>query len=230
MFHNRHPAHHTIVEAHPQVLQHMRDTGVYDWPGVRILEGRWQDFFTSDKLGDVIEDSPSGFSAIFMDTFAEGYEGGFAKSGADQNSRISSRLCQTSWTQTEVFSPSGTVWAQPVCQAMTRLTRPNYLRCRVQSRRAAHGRRGIISVMARRAHTGQSTGGGMEGHQETILGSPGVQVTYSSFHVDPIKIPSPPRQRSMRSSSTPALCQRYLRGGSTSALFIQHLPCSTACI
>lgn len=75
LFQARNPVKHTIVEAHPQVLQHMRDTGVYDWPGVRVLEGRWQDFFSPDKLGDVISENPDGFSAIFMDTFAEGYEG-----------------------------------------------------------------------------------------------------------------------------------------------------------
>lgn len=77
LFQARKPVHHTIVEAHPQVLQHMRDTGVYDWPGVRVLEGRWQDWFTPEKLGDVLAATPdaSGFTAIFMDTFAEGYEG-----------------------------------------------------------------------------------------------------------------------------------------------------------
>lgn len=57
----------------------MRAQGVYDWPGVRILEGRWQDFFLDpEKIGDVIGGTPdsSGFTAVFMDTFAEGYEGG----------------------------------------------------------------------------------------------------------------------------------------------------------
>lgn len=71
-------AHHTIIEAHPQVLEHMRDEGVYDWPGVRILEGRWQDFLLDqEKVGEVIAQTPGGmgFGAIFMDTFAEGYEG-----------------------------------------------------------------------------------------------------------------------------------------------------------
>lgn len=51
---------------------------MYDWPGVRVLEGRWQDWFTDpEKLGEVISGTPdaSGFSAVFMDTFAEGYEG-----------------------------------------------------------------------------------------------------------------------------------------------------------
>jgi len=72
------PIHHTIIEAHPQVLQHMRDQGVYDWPGVRILEGRWQDFLLDpEKIGEVLGGTPdsAGFDAIFVDTFAEGYEG-----------------------------------------------------------------------------------------------------------------------------------------------------------
>ena len=57
----------------------MKNQGVYDWPNVRVLEGRWQDWFIGEKLGEVLEGTPdgSGFSAIFMDTFAEGYEGGF---------------------------------------------------------------------------------------------------------------------------------------------------------
>jgi protein arginine N-methyltransferase 2 len=68
-------AHHTIIEAHPQVLAYMREKGVDKLPGVRILEGRWQDFFP-DKLGEVLEGTEEGgFDAVFMDTFAEGYEG-----------------------------------------------------------------------------------------------------------------------------------------------------------
>ena len=72
------PVHHTIIEAHPQVLEHMRNQGVDKLPGVRILEGRWQDWLLDpEKLGQVLEGTPdsSGFDAIFVDTFAEGYEG-----------------------------------------------------------------------------------------------------------------------------------------------------------
>lgn len=54
----------------------MKETGVYDWPNVRVLEGRWQDWVQDgDKMGEVLEISDGGFDAIFVDTFAEGYEG-----------------------------------------------------------------------------------------------------------------------------------------------------------
>ncbi|EIW73191.1 hypothetical protein TREMEDRAFT_73009 [Tremella mesenterica DSM 1558] len=71
------PRHHTIIEAHPQVLAHMREQGVYQWPNVRVLEGRWQDWLLDlEKLGETLAGTPSGmgFGAVFMDTFAEGYE------------------------------------------------------------------------------------------------------------------------------------------------------------
>lgn len=45
-----------------------------------ILEGRWQDWLLDgEKLGEVIAGTPDavGFDAIFVDTFAEGYEGEF---------------------------------------------------------------------------------------------------------------------------------------------------------
>ncbi len=69
------PLHHVIIEAHPQVLAYMKSKGVYEWPGVTVLEGRWQDF-TGERLGELIAASGGmGFDAIFVDTFAEGYEG-----------------------------------------------------------------------------------------------------------------------------------------------------------
>jgi len=71
------PIHHTIIEAHPQVLAHLREQGVDKWPGVRILEGRWQDVLSPENIGGVLEGTPdsAGFDAVFVDTFAEGYEG-----------------------------------------------------------------------------------------------------------------------------------------------------------
>lgn len=69
------PRRHIIMEAHPDVLQHMRKQGVYDWPNVHILEGRWQDWLQGEKISEVIELSDGGFDSIFVDTFAEGYEG-----------------------------------------------------------------------------------------------------------------------------------------------------------
>ena len=63
----------------------MREKGVHLWPGVRILEGRWQDWLLDpEKLGEVLSGTPDGmgFDAVFVDTFAEGYEG---KSGTSQS-------------------------------------------------------------------------------------------------------------------------------------------------
>ncbi|ORX41283.1 S-adenosyl-L-methionine-dependent methyltransferase [Kockovaella imperatae] len=68
------PRLHIIVEAHSDVLAHMKATGVYDWPNVKVLEGRWQDHLIGKNLKRVLELSADGFDAIFMDTFAEGYE------------------------------------------------------------------------------------------------------------------------------------------------------------
>jgi protein arginine N-methyltransferase 2 len=51
---------------------------VHEWPGVRILEGRWQDWLLDpEKVGEVLAGTPegSGFKAVFIDTFAEGYDG-----------------------------------------------------------------------------------------------------------------------------------------------------------
>ncbi|OXB39694.1 arginine N-methyltransferase 2 [Cryptococcus neoformans] len=71
------PSHHTIIEAHPQVLEYIHKKGVHLLPNVRILEGRWQDWLLDGgKVGDVLSGTPdgTGFDAIFVDTFAEGYE------------------------------------------------------------------------------------------------------------------------------------------------------------
>ena len=55
---------HTIIEAHPDVLAHMRATGWYEKPNVRILEGRWQD----------VMDQLETYDGIFFDTFGEYYD------------------------------------------------------------------------------------------------------------------------------------------------------------
>lgn len=64
-----HPVSHVIIEAHPDVLSHMRHTGWYEKPGVTVLEGRWQDFIESDIL------MSEGFDIIYTDTFSEQYGG-----------------------------------------------------------------------------------------------------------------------------------------------------------
>ena len=65
---SHYPTQHVIIEAHPDVLQHMRETGWYDKPGIKILEGKWQDFLDSDDLL-----TSGGFDVIYTDTFSEDY-------------------------------------------------------------------------------------------------------------------------------------------------------------
>lgn len=55
------PAEHVIVEAHPDVLAHMRQTGWEAKPGVRVVAGRWQDVV--EQLGP--------FDGVFFDTYGE---------------------------------------------------------------------------------------------------------------------------------------------------------------
>jgi len=55
------PKHHTIIEAHPDVLKRLRETGWYDKKNVTIVEGRWQDVI--EKVGP--------FDGVFYDTYAE---------------------------------------------------------------------------------------------------------------------------------------------------------------
>lgn len=63
------PAQHVIIEPHPDVLQHMKDSGWYEKPGVKILEGKWQDLIDTSEhiLG------AGGFDVIYFDTFSEDY-------------------------------------------------------------------------------------------------------------------------------------------------------------
>ena len=64
------PTQHYIIEAHPDVLKYMKDTGWYERKGVKVLEGRWQDFVHRDELLMV-----GGFDVIYTDTFSESYQG-----------------------------------------------------------------------------------------------------------------------------------------------------------
>ncbi|KAG2430741.1 hypothetical protein HYH02_013580 [Chlamydomonas schloesseri] len=61
------PDRHTIIEAHPDVLEHMARTGWADKPNVRILRGRWQ-----DVLPELLAEAP--YDGIFFDTYGEYYE------------------------------------------------------------------------------------------------------------------------------------------------------------
>jgi type IV protein arginine methyltransferase len=63
----RNPSKHHIIEAHPQVLQSLRENGWYEKEGVVIHEARWQEVLpTLVEQGIVLD-------AIFYDTFAERY-------------------------------------------------------------------------------------------------------------------------------------------------------------
>ncbi|KAG9014458.1 Arginine N-methyltransferase 2 [Tulasnella sp. JGI-2019a] len=62
------PALHVIIEAHPDVLTHMRKTGWYGKENVMILEGKWQDHIPSDQLLSL-----GGFDVVYTDTFSEEY-------------------------------------------------------------------------------------------------------------------------------------------------------------
>ncbi len=64
------PAQHVIIEAHPDVLKHMRQSGWYEKPGVKILQGKWQNLVDSEELIAV-----GGFDIIYTDTFSEDYKG-----------------------------------------------------------------------------------------------------------------------------------------------------------
>ncbi|CCM03586.1 uncharacterized protein FIBRA_05723 [Fibroporia radiculosa] len=63
------PSLHVIIEPHPDVLQRMRELGWFDKPGVKVLEGKWQDFIESDALLGA-----GGFDVVYTDTFSEDYK------------------------------------------------------------------------------------------------------------------------------------------------------------
>lgn len=68
IFEEKKPVEHHIIEAHPAVLERMKQQGWNEKPGVHIREGRWQDL--------VAEMAAEGkmFDAIYFDTFAEEYK------------------------------------------------------------------------------------------------------------------------------------------------------------
>ncbi|KLO15402.1 hypothetical protein SCHPADRAFT_927211 [Schizopora paradoxa] len=63
------PAEHFIIEAHPDVLKHMKEQGWYENPGVTILEGRWQDVIDDERLLGL-----GGLDIVYTDTFSESYQ------------------------------------------------------------------------------------------------------------------------------------------------------------
>jgi protein arginine N-methyltransferase 2 len=69
IFQSLSPTLHVIIEAHPDVLKHMKELGWYEKRGVKILEGKWQDFVNTEQM--VPE---GGFDIVYTDTFSEDYE------------------------------------------------------------------------------------------------------------------------------------------------------------
>ncbi|KAI5363773.1 putative arginine N-methyltransferase 2, S-adenosyl-L-methionine-dependent methyltransferase [Septoria linicola] len=67
MFMENEPEMHYIVEAHPEVLQHIRNTGWYEKKNVRVCEGRWQDVLPKLVAEGVVLDG------MYYDTYAEDY-------------------------------------------------------------------------------------------------------------------------------------------------------------
>ena len=68
MFLENSPAEHHIVEAHPQVIERMREKGWFEKPNVKIHQGRWQ-----DVLPKLVEQGVT-LDAMYYDTYAEDYK------------------------------------------------------------------------------------------------------------------------------------------------------------
>ncbi|CDH12601.1 probable Arginine N-methyltransferase 2 [Zygosaccharomyces bailii ISA1307] len=66
---SHHPQKHYICEAHPDVLQKMKQDGWYELEGVIVLEGRWQ-----DCLNNLLDRGDVFFDGIYYDTFSEHYD------------------------------------------------------------------------------------------------------------------------------------------------------------
>ncbi|KAI6134481.1 S-adenosyl-L-methionine-dependent methyltransferase [Pisolithus croceorrhizus] len=63
------PSLHVIIEAHPDVLAHMRERGWHSKPGVKVMTGKWQDVIQSKEFRDL-----GKFDVVYTDTFAEDYQ------------------------------------------------------------------------------------------------------------------------------------------------------------
>ncbi|KAK0914061.1 Arginine N-methyltransferase 2 [Friedmanniomyces endolithicus] len=68
MFLENQPSMHHICEAHPAVIQRLKETGWYDKPNVTVHEGRWQDVLPKLVEQGVVLDG------IYYDTYAEDYK------------------------------------------------------------------------------------------------------------------------------------------------------------
>lgn len=63
------PTKHYICEAHPDVLNRMKNEGWYERANVVILEGKWQ-----DSLNKLLDEGSTFFDGIYYDTFSEHYQ------------------------------------------------------------------------------------------------------------------------------------------------------------
>lgn len=68
MINAKNPTKHYICEAHPDVLNKLRQDGWYEKSNVVILEGRWQ-----DKLNVLLSKGDTFFNGIYYDTYSEHY-------------------------------------------------------------------------------------------------------------------------------------------------------------
>ena len=68
MFLANNPSEHHIVEAHPQVIERMKEKGWFEKPNVKIHQGKWQ-----DVLPKLVEQGIQ-LDAIYYDTYAEDYK------------------------------------------------------------------------------------------------------------------------------------------------------------
>ncbi|VDM32492.1 unnamed protein product [Hydatigera taeniaeformis] len=64
------PVSHTIIEAHPQVLEKMESTGWTKRSGVRVCRGRWQEVVPRLER-EIAEGKLEPFDGVFFDTYAE---------------------------------------------------------------------------------------------------------------------------------------------------------------
>jgi len=65
MLQERRPSHHSIIEAHEDVLARMESEGWGERSGVMVHKGRWQDVWS--QIGDL------SFDGVMFDTYAEDY-------------------------------------------------------------------------------------------------------------------------------------------------------------
>ncbi|KAJ6499249.1 arginine methyl transferase [Mycena sanguinolenta] len=72
LFQSLAPAQHVIIEAHPDVLNHMKELGWYEKPGVKILGKKWQDYINTDNIATLVPDG--GFDIVYTDSFSEDYQ------------------------------------------------------------------------------------------------------------------------------------------------------------